>query len=511
MHISYPKTTRYLAATGLVAAALFTQGCLGDDPVANNPGPQTRCATCGPNTPSNFSEQDERYVVLLERQGFDRKNIQPHPGGFLVEGDLFFSYERLEAEAALQKTTQRVDANRVDQGRVGSIRLQIHGTMSGWAGFVNQAVTNWNSVSSRVNISVVTSSPDIIIYGDTEPSLPDGYKNLSSNTCGIAGFPSGGRPFNIISINMDNGVLVGSDARKVRTITHEIGHTVGIHHTNQTGGSHLPETPTSDAISLMNGGECDIGALNLSPWDRMTTHMIYPRQWSDLGGFANDIGISSNNAAFVLGSNVIPNSNGGFGLWRWSGSAWTSFSGAGKRIDVDPSGNPWVIGGDGQPYQYNGSSWVNRTLTGASATDIGVGPNGAVFLIDNQTVPNSSGGFRIQRWTGSAWTVFSGAGKRIDVDANGRPWVIGGDGQPYQYNGSAWTKQTIPNAPAKDIAVSQNNAVYAVSSKSFAGSFQIYKFVGPGWGPVNGAGTMVSAGSVENPWTVSSTGKIYTY
>lgn len=509
------RSFRLPATVGLFAAAsLLIQGCIGGDP-AESPSSTGPCASCAPAGPAYFTPEQELHVRALEEMGFARENIRPHPGGFVIGGDIFIASEDILREAALAKQSQRTVAARVAQDRVGQIRVQVEPSLAGWIALVDQAIAHWNSIGTRVRMVRVTTTPDIRLWSDADPLAPASHRNLSANVCGMGAWPASNLPGPHISFNLDNSVMAGADADRLRTIIHEFGHNIGIAHTNEAGGALLAGTPETDAISLMNGGQCGSANRTLSPWDNMATLMMYPRPWRNLGlpgGGARDLGAASNGATFAIGSNVIPNSSNGYGIWRWNGSSWTSFPGAGLHIDADPAGNPWVIGGDGQPYQYSASAWTKRTLSMAPAKDIGIGSTGAVFAIGSNTVPNGGNGFGIWQWNGSSWVAFPGAGIRIDVDNAGNPWVLGGDKQPYQYNGSGWTKQALPTGvTAQDIGISASGSVYAVSNLDLAGAKRIYRFVGPGWAPMEAAGKVITAGPSDLPWTVAGNNSVWSY
>ncbi len=262
-------------SSGIAASAIVLASCLSEN--SNSINPSSNCESCNLEKPlHHFQSEDEPYLKILEKKGFSRSDIMKAGEGYMVEGDLFFPKEILEKEEALGKTTQRADNNRVNQNTVANIRVLIHPSINGWANEIQQAITNWNVVNSQVRFQIVTTNPQITIASDAWTGLPSGMQNFHSSICGAAGFPTGGQPFPFISINMDNSTLAGSVARRIRTITHEFGHTVGIHHTNQGGGTHLEGTPTADAGSLMNGGQCNTGSLVLSEWDRIAINIMYP-------------------------------------------------------------------------------------------------------------------------------------------------------------------------------------------------------------------------------------------
>lgn len=128
------------------------------------------------------------------------------------------------------------------------------------------AVDNYNRLNTRLNLELVFSTSftndDIIAYTQTSSSVipQDGIR-------GRAGFPANGRAFNQIIINgganqfFDDQILEG-------LFTHELGHCVGLRHTDwfsrqscgenvaentsNDGAIHIPGTPTgTDFSSIM--------------------------------------------------------------------------------------------------------------------------------------------------------------------------------------------------------------------------------------------------------------------
>ncbi|HLP42882.1 MAG TPA: M12 family metallopeptidase, partial [Fibrobacteria bacterium] len=71
----------------------------------------------------------------------------------------------------------------------------------------------------------------------------------------------------------------------------------------------------------------------LSEGDLALAAVMYPKVWQKRGRPGNtkarDIGVSFNGDAFAIGSDIIPGTNGGYGIYRWDGSSWTTFPGSG--------------------------------------------------------------------------------------------------------------------------------------------------------------------------------------
>src|SRR5690606_9069946 len=115
--------------------------------------------------------------------------------------------------------------------------------------------------------------------------------------------------------------------------------------------------------------------------------------WTQLPGAANDIGAGGE--VWVVGANRMP---GGYGIWRWDGRQWQSVAGGGMRLDVGARGDAWLVDEAGRVLSWRAGRWV--PVPGGSASDIGVGADGSLWIVGTTTVP---GGKNIARWSGSRW------------------------------------------------------------------------------------------------------------
>lgn len=59
-----------------------------------------------------------------------------------------------------------------------------------------------------------------------------------------------------------------------------------------------------------------------------------------LPGLATDIGVGADGTVYITGTGAIP---GGYGVFRWNGSDWSSIDGGGVHISVSPQGLPWLV------------------------------------------------------------------------------------------------------------------------------------------------------------------------
>ena len=144
--------------------------------------------------------------------------------------------------------------------------------------------------------------------------------------------------------------------------------------------------------------------------------------WKQQPGSAKRIAAGPDGSVWALGTNPAP---GGFGVWRWNGTAWLPVEGGGVEIAVDPKGHPWVVSDNGTVWKWNGSGWTQQP---GSGKDIAVGANGAVWALGTNP---ALGGWGVWRWKDGGWVAVDGGGVSIAVAADGTPWVV-------SENGSVW-------------------------------------------------------------------------
>jgi hypothetical protein len=133
---------------------------------------------------------------------------------------------------------------------------------------------------------------------------------------------------------------------------------------------------------------------------------IGAQEWSQVNGAARDVGVGANGTVWVIGTNPV---QGGYGIYRWTGSGWAGIPGGATRIAVDPSGNALVVNNSNNIFRYTGSGW---TLLDGAATDIGVGADGSLALVTASIavaldfVPLETFGMSANFGPPVAWRVF---------------------------------------------------------------------------------------------------------
>jgi hypothetical protein len=196
------------------------------------------------------------------------KNVEPT---YLVEQDIMLTESQI-AEMVLK--SQNIELPNKEQYRTSALVGGLPRTISvlGYTGSccaltskmrtaLQWAVNNYNRINTGLTFTLT--------YGSTNWQSYDMvvYNNGASGGGGSAGFPSGGDPHQLIQIN------AGTDAFSTNVnehvITHEMGHCLGLRHTDYfnrslscgsggnegsggVGAIHIPGTPTgTDYNSIM--------------------------------------------------------------------------------------------------------------------------------------------------------------------------------------------------------------------------------------------------------------------
>jgi hypothetical protein len=248
-----------------------------------------------------------------------------------------------------------------------------------------------------------------------------------------------------------------------------------------------------------------------SPWSSVVQEIgnidiKYAPTWAqETSESARDVGVGANGHVWII-SNTAWAAGGGYYIKRrLSNGTWdTPGPGAALRIAVDPSGNAWVVNNLNQIWRWTGSAWSQLPGT---ATDIGVGANGSVWIIG--TTPDGYGNYSIGVWNGSSWTVIDGAALRISVDPSGLPWVVSSDNRIWRRVGGTWgTWQQMPSL-ATDIGIAGDGMVWMLGTTlaSTGGGYEIFWWSGIDWQKVFGGGIAISAERGGKPWEATN---IYT-
>ncbi|GAA3633462.1 M57 family metalloprotease [Flavivirga jejuensis] len=323
--------------------------------------------------------EDDPVVNKLLEMGYELERIQELDDFYLVQGDLLFS-KNIEDYNQKGKNKQSDILERhahtdnlVSQTNVTSMTVYIDSSVSvpgadNWQIAVTDAIDDLNSISnSKLNFIVSTNSDSDIIVKSDNNALP-------SNTIAAAGFPTNDQPYNTILINLDFLPNIDiSDGIKRYNMVHELGHCIGLRHTNwetndpytTVGANLIPGTPSQDPNSVMNGGTALDSWSGFSVYDIVSIEYLYP-------------------IPTISGTNLICNTEtetytlvgASSATWQVSSNLQT-ISSTGTSITVSPLNA-----------LFSGSAYVAATINGNTVQkDFYIGKPSLAQLMTNSGVP----------------------------------------------------------------------------------------------------------------------------
>jgi len=256
----HPKKT-HIYSTVLALLVIFFSACSQKDKELKD------------TSPADNTAEMTSYLVS---QGFDAQKIVYEKDRVVVESDIIMTIPELKARVEQWKkdgatgpqTEQRRNTYIVSNTYNTNVRFYIESSVpAAWRTAIQGAVNNWNAVNgTRLGMSIITSPSGVYTR------IFMGFE--SANWIARAYLPaSNGRPGVSVEINSNFNSLPAS--QKLFAITHEFGHTIGFHHTNQTSGTHIPGTPTVDANSVMNSFVLNWAGFTAG--DVLATQILYPQ------------------------------------------------------------------------------------------------------------------------------------------------------------------------------------------------------------------------------------------
>jgi hypothetical protein len=212
----------------------------------------------------------EAVMSKIKAAGFSTDNVVVAEGGYLVENDILLTDEILNTSVTSPTlriaNDEQYRTNNLVSGLPRTIKIKVSGLGTAFVQGTDLAISRYNSANLLLNFQRITSgTANINIVGFNQGPNAQGFITLGS-----AGFPTGGNPFNQISMNTNNAAYganpnvnyVGS------VIQHEIGHCIGMRHTDyfnrniscgsQGGGNEgasnigavlIPGTPSGATLS----------------------------------------------------------------------------------------------------------------------------------------------------------------------------------------------------------------------------------------------------------------------
>ncbi|NIJ55512.1 M57 family metalloprotease [Dyadobacter arcticus] len=474
-----------------ILATLFLYACQRDIVEKANPDPEENNGTLS-------IEQLKESLSRSTGAAKDEIIYAPTDTSFVIEGDMTIS--RNEAEGFYTEGSGAAGTHQrwqflVGDNYAGNIKVFIQPNVPvEWVTATKEAIAEWNVMKgTKINFVQVFNSngANISVRVINDPTEPIGRGKLPF---------SNGQAGSLITINMHYNYL--STRTKITTMVHELGHTIGLLHTNKNEYGDfpvpIPGSPVSDPYSVMNSSVRH-DWVAFTSGDVKAVQTLYPAgDWVQFPGSATDFAVSANGRnGYAIGQDAMP---GGYGIYKWSGSSWDRLPGAAAKVAVTPEGVPWVVNTSGTIYRFNGSLWEQYP---GYAKDIAVGGDGSVYIVGGAAI---FGGYGIYRWNGSTWLKLPGAGLRVSVGLPGVLWIVDDTGKIFNLTGN--NLKEMPGL-AHDIGAGADGTVYMLQRTPVYGGYTVYRWSGIYWSKTNGSGISIAVTDKGIPWVVNNLGNIW--
>ena len=505
--ISIPRPLLYLLRFTLIIALLLSfQSCKDPDIVTTPASSQQDGSDAELQTLTNF-------LATLTGAPVDKVVYLKNEKMFIIDGDMEITRSSAQAYLTAEKTgrvNQRQALWLLNDDVVKDIKVYINPAITAdWKTAIRKAIEDWNNVQgTKVNFREILYdyNPDVAIGTKFEAPNPDGSPNWVARQYfpDADGTTGGGMTINTY-YNAEN--LMSKDKKRF-AIAHELGHAIGLSHTDTPAAGFFDfqvcNTPAMDENSVMNSF--------VQPWigfsyyDLIATMVLYPEHtWKYLPGMATDVAASTgqDRSLWTIGKTAV---NGGFSIHKFNyvTNTFTVVPGGAVRIAVGPDGIPWVVNNLGQIFKRVNSQW--QQLPG-NAVDIAVGANGSVYIVS--TTP-ALGGFAIKLWKNNKWEQIPGrGGMRIAVASYGFAWAVDNANRVLKYNG---INMVETGGIGRDIAAGLNNSMFVIGQTPVPGGYSVKKYEKDCWVQLSGGGVAISAhGTGTQPVIINNLGMVMEY
>lgn len=208
--------------------------------------------------------------------GFSPESIVEYPNYYVVEGDIRFNKIAPDANATISRHQAYTKGVVVEKGKHISIWFENNFASIGTQMYLalGDVINAYNAVEFdlRLTQSQSRSTADIIISNS----------KLFYGALGMGSWPENGSPGKTISIDEVQVMSYGITSRSQLTylIAHELGHNIGLRHTDwltngESGATTIDGTPESDNSSIMLAINNKNSWKGFSYYDKVALQKLY--------------------------------------------------------------------------------------------------------------------------------------------------------------------------------------------------------------------------------------------
>jgi hypothetical protein len=413
---------------------------------------------------------------------------------------------------------------------ITSIKVKINCSSAEWLSAAQTAITNFNIASlktiSKIQIreTYIGEAGNVTVY-ETGTTHENPGVIADAERPHYALIPPG----QFVVVPGSNVRIYNNHANltldeKILAITHELGHTIGLAHTDGTNTDEIQisGTAASDAFSYMNSTLILDSFSGFTNNDLIALRTMYPKAigaWQQLPSKASTISGSAGYEVFSTGNVISGSGNYNMQHWNSSTNVWDILPSSYQAVKVAVA----IAYVDNYFYWINSANQIFRNdypsttpvQLPETATDITINGGNELYIISTTPAVNYPGNYIIKKWNGSSWIDDSSFGA-VKIASGSGLAVINNEGYVYFRNYGTSNFYRAGNIKATSIAVNgtpgnvQSQIFITTDSQEDAdGNHSIMRWTGSDWYKLQATAKSITTDNFGHPWIVKQNGDIY--